>query len=40
LDHINERPIYSDEVRNELREFGMSEKDLMEKWKEYFNEKE
>ena len=31
-------PIYGDEVHNELREFGLSEADLMEKWKEYFQE--
>ena len=35
---IEGHPIYGDEVHNELREFGLSEADLMEKWKEYFQE--
>lgn len=35
---IEGRPIYGDDVHNELREFGLSEADLLEKWKEYFNE--
>ena len=35
---IEGRPIYGDEVHNELREFGLSEEDLLEKWKEYFKE--
>lgn len=37
---IEGSPIYGDEVHNELREFGLSEADLMVKWKEYFEEKQ
>lgn len=37
---IENNPIYGDEVQNELREFGLSEDDLREKWKEYFKEQE
>ena len=37
---VESHPRYGDEVHNELREFGLSEKDLMEKWKEYFKEEE
>ena len=37
---IEGSPIYGDEVHNELREFGLSEEDLMVKWKEYFEEKQ
>ena len=35
---IEGHPIYGDEVHNELREFGLSEQDLFEKWKEYYQE--
>ena len=35
---IEGNPIYGDEVHNELREFGLSEQDLFEKWKEYYQE--
>lgn len=37
---IEGSPIYGDEVHNELREFGLSEEDLMVKWKEYYEEKQ
>ena len=37
---IEGHPIYGDDVHNELREFGLDEKELMEKWKEYFKEEE
>lgn len=37
---VEGHPIYGDEVHNELREFGLSEKDLLEKWKEYFKEEQ
>ena len=35
---VDGRPIYGDEVHNELLEFGLSEADLLEKWKEYYQE--
>lgn len=37
---VEGRPIYGDEVHNELREFGLSEKDLLEKWKDYFSDQQ
>lgn len=37
-DCVEGMPVFSDEVHNELREFGLSEKDLMEKWKEFYTD--